>query len=171
MTKEKMTRRPKSKRPYGISFEGQTSRTKQSFKDEVDINKRIARYMRTGYLSDPLKVSQRQAFFADVTGAEDFQAMQNRVLAIRDKFMELPSELRLKFNNDPKYLLEYLSNPANMEEAIEIGLLKDTKATERHVQNGSDDVANAPKIDSAVSSAQDPNNPKGVEKDASTDAS
>lgn len=38
-------------------------------------------------------------------------------------FMELPSDVRSFFNNNPKNMLEFISNPANQQKCIELGLM------------------------------------------------
>lgn len=118
--------RPLSERKFAIHFP-EASRTKQSFKDEADINKRMARYRKTGFLTDPLKVSNRQAFFADVCAAGDYMEQQNRVIEINKEFARLPSEIRNYFKNSPKELLSFLDDPENRQEAIDMGLLEGQK--------------------------------------------
>lgn len=39
-------------------------------------------------------------------------------------FMELPSETRTFFENNPKNMLEFISKPENQEKCIELGLMK-----------------------------------------------
>ena len=39
-------------------------------------------------------------------------------------FMELPSEIRTFFENNPKNMLEFISKPENQEKCIELGLMK-----------------------------------------------
>lgn len=128
-----------AERPHALFFGDQSeSRTQQQFKDGADINKRIAKYKRTGFLVDPLKVRKRQAVFADVTNAEDFQTMQNKIIEIKNAFDWLPSNVRSRFKNDPRVLLEWLENPANLAEAKELGIIEG-KTPERAQRKPSDD--------------------------------
>ena len=43
------------------------------------------------------------------------QAQQN--------FLELPSELRSKFNNDPSQLIEFINTESNYDECVKYGLI------------------------------------------------
>ena len=47
----------------------------------------------------------------------------NAVLAAQDEFMELPAQLRARFNNDPALLIDFLEKEENREEAIKLGLV------------------------------------------------
>lgn len=95
------------------------SKTKQSFKDECDINRIMARYAATGTLDF---VNRREAQFLDVSDV-DFQNAMRIVIESREAFMTLPSALRDRFQNDPAQLLGFLSDESNREEAIKLGLV------------------------------------------------
>lgn len=98
------------------------SLTQQHFKDEADINNIMARYQKTGVLVDPLTQTTRKPMFDDFSELGDFRDHQQAVIDAQEMFMELPSRLRARFANDPAELLQWLSDPANKEEAIELGL-------------------------------------------------
>lgn len=104
--------------PVRVSFEG-PGRTKQSFKDECDINRIMGRYAVTGTLDF---VNQREARFEDVSEV-DFQSAMQLVAESREAFMSLPSTIRSRFNNDPGKLLGFLEDPSNLDEAIKLGLV------------------------------------------------
>lgn len=95
-------------------------RTKQSFKDECDINMIMSRFQKTGVLDFANKNAPQ---FGDCTGVE-FQAGMELVARARSMFNEMPSKLRNRFSNNPAEFLEFVQNPANREEARELGLLK-----------------------------------------------
>ncbi len=105
-----------------LNFTG-TSRTKQSFKEETDINSIMARFQTTGMLDF---VQKHQPQYGDVT-AIDFQTSMESVAKSREMFASLPSKVRDRFNNDPAELLEFLDNPENREEAVLLGLAKPAK--------------------------------------------
>lgn len=96
-------------------------RTHQSFAKDADINNIMAKYSRTGVLGDPSR-PVRQAVFGDFSGL-DFQSDMNRLMDARERFMQLPSDIRNRFNNDPGELIDFVSDPANVEEAVSLGLL------------------------------------------------
>jgi len=105
------------KRKISLNFSGE-GRTKQSFKDECDINRIMSRYYKTGLLEH---VQTAVAQYLDVTGA-DFQDAQNLVAGANSMFHMLPSHVRTKFENSPAKFLEFMENPANAQEAISLGL-------------------------------------------------
>lgn len=94
------------------------SKTEQSHKSKCNINSIVAKIKRGAYVP-PNKVGT----YGDFTNYQDFHTTKNRILEAEKKFMELPSKIRSRFDNDPGRLLEFLSKPENVPEAIEIGLL------------------------------------------------
>ena len=51
------------------------------------------------------------------------QALLTKAKA-ENAFMELPSEVRTFFENNPKNMLDFISKPENKEKCIELGLMK-----------------------------------------------
>lgn len=100
------------------------SLAKQSMQAECDINNILKGYDRTGLISH---LNDNPGFFGDVASVPDFQA----ALAIVEKadfvFSELPSQLRTRFENDPAKYLAFVSDPANREEMIALGLIDKPK--------------------------------------------
>ncbi|WNK13493.1 MAG: internal scaffolding protein [Microvirus sp.] len=104
---------------FGITFTD-LSRTKQQFKDECDINVIMARYQDTGVLDF---VNKHSPQFLDATG-QDFQTSMQTVADARSMFMDLPSSLREKFQNDPAQFLDFVHDEKNLPEMAEMGLLR-----------------------------------------------
>lgn len=96
------------------------SRTKQSFKEECDVNNIMRKFTRTGVLDF---TNRNQARYGDCTGL-DFQGAMDVVSRARSMFEELPATLRARFDNDPGEFLEFVGNAKNRDEARELGLLK-----------------------------------------------
>jgi phage internal scaffolding protein len=96
----------------------EATRTKQAFKKDADINNIMAKYQKTGALTHYNRFS---AQYGDATGI-DFQNAMNLVQDVQEMFMELPSELKRRFNQDPEGFLDYVQNPDNAEEMAELGL-------------------------------------------------
>lgn len=92
-------------------------RTKQSFKDDADINVIVSRFLKSGYL--PPAVQEPR--FGDVSGLEFQEAMQ-LVAVAQSQFEALPSVVRSRFKNDPAAFLDFVGNPDNAPELIEMGL-------------------------------------------------
>ncbi len=105
-----------------IDFTHAKRLTKQSFKNDADINTIMKKYVKTGMLS-PEGLANRQAVFADVSEIGDFQQCQNRVLAAKAAFMTLSPEIRTRFNNNPGELLDFCADADNLEEAIDLGII------------------------------------------------
>ncbi|AXH74695.1 MAG: internal scaffolding protein [Microviridae sp.] len=101
----------------------QPSRTKQSFKDECDINRIVARFNATGQLPN---INEIPPQYLDVSEM-DFQAHQNFIAEAQTMFNELPSALRARFENQPGKFLEFCSQEKNRPEMAEMGLLRPVK--------------------------------------------
>jgi len=97
------------------------SMAQQHFKDECDINQIMARYQRTGILTE--NPGSSRPLFGDFSDVSDFQSAQNAILDVHDSFMSLPSSIRARFDNDPGLLLDFLSEEVNRNEAISLGLV------------------------------------------------
>lgn len=95
------------------------SLAQQHFKDECDINNILRQFNITGLLPE----SPLSPRYGDFTGIHDYQSALNAVIAAEDGFMTLPAELRASFGNDPEQLIEFLDNPANLDKAIQLGLV------------------------------------------------
>jgi hypothetical protein len=87
-------------------------RTKQSFKDQTDINKIIQRAQIEGTLSHALKYPA--ATYGEFTGVDLLGAFQ-QVERARAIFSELPSEVRREFNQDAFKFAAFASDPANID--------------------------------------------------------
>lgn len=102
----------------GVSFEGCKVRTQQHFKDECDINRIVKKAMKSGVLPS----GSRAPMFGDFSDVS-FQSMQDCILVAKSAFDRLSSSVRLRFNNNPDELLSFISDPANQDEAIKLGLI------------------------------------------------
>ena len=95
------------------------SLAQQNFKDETDINYIVRQFGLTGELPGQTISPQ----YGDFTGVLDYHSAVNAVLAAQDEFMELPAQMRARFDNDPAKLIDFLGNEQNREEAIKLGLV------------------------------------------------
>lgn len=95
-------------------------RTKQSFKEECDINFIIDRHRRTGVIEH---FNNRTPRFGDFTEAQGFKEALDLVAEAETSFAELPAHIRDRMENDPGYFMEFLEDPNNLDEAVELGLL------------------------------------------------
>lgn len=103
------------------------SMTQQHFHDETKIDNILDLYTRTGVL--PSK--EVQPVFADLLGlSDDYHEALNLVRDAQEAFFDMPAHVRERFNNDPSYLMRFLDDDANREEAAALGLLHVDKPVE-----------------------------------------
>lgn len=95
-------------------------RTKQSFKDECDINTIVNRFLKTGVFDATNKHAPR---YGDCTGLE-FRAGMETIMQAQEMFKSLPAQVRGRFDNDPGEFLDFIQNAENRDEARRLGLLK-----------------------------------------------
>lgn len=103
------------------------SRTKQSFKDESDINNIMRRYAKTGQLPDLIR---RDPQYGDFSEATEYQEALNLVIRAQAQFEALDARVRDRFGNDPARFLEFVQNGENAEEMVKLGLM-DSNAVKR----------------------------------------
>lgn len=118
MNKEMEIRKNGSVRVSTVNLE--ESRTQQQFKDEVNINKIVAKYKKSGVYD---RIVANQGIYADLTQIPDFQMCQDKIAKAKQGFDLLPSEMRKRFHNDPAELIEFLQDDKNYEEAVKLGLV------------------------------------------------
>lgn len=102
-------------------------RVQQQFKDSVDINKIMKRYHSGGRMTN---LSNRPAVYGDFSNVTDYASALRAIQNSQDSFMNLPSQIRSRFENDPAKLLDFLSNKNNRDEAIKLGLIKEQTVTQ-----------------------------------------
>lgn len=109
------------KRRYArsITAVGETSRTKQSFKDDCDINLIVERHASTGIWDH---LNPRQPTYGDFTLATALQDAIALVSSADDDFEALPAKVRALCDNDPVKLLQLSSEPGGFAELVNAGL-------------------------------------------------
>lgn len=105
-------------RPKGSRLTCGKGKTKQQFTDECNINKIMSRYLKTGNIDH---LATHGAMYGDFTSLE-FQDALEIVARGEEMFLDLSSDLRKKFNQDPKEFLAFVQNPENTEEMYTLGL-------------------------------------------------
>ncbi|AXH73798.1 MAG: internal scaffolding protein [Microviridae sp.] len=104
-----------------INFPKDSRYTKQSFKDECDINLLMSRYLATGELPN---LNEAAPQYLDVSAVE-FQKSMEFIAGANTLFQELPSAIRNRFQNDPAAFLDFCSHEKNRPELAAMGLLRD----------------------------------------------
>lgn len=117
--------------------------TKQEFWKDASINHIMKKYRKTGILGDPL--SYKIGEYGDFTSGNDFFDAMRKVTAVQTTFNELPSHIRSRFGNDPRNMMDFLVDPKNNEEAINMGLKEKGKPATNEPTNGTENpVVNPP---------------------------
>lgn len=96
------------------------SLTKQSFKNECDVNNILKNYNKTGIMPENFNPGE----YRDLDGI-DYQEYMQVVASANSMFEGLDSALRKRFKNDPAQLLSFVHDDKNIAEAKELGLLRD----------------------------------------------
>lgn len=91
----------------------------QHFQDETDFNLIMAKWQQSGLITHINPISP---IYADVSEIGDYQSSLETIRLAQESFMSLPSSVRDRFDNDPAKLLAFVSDPANADEAIKLGL-------------------------------------------------
>lgn len=95
------------------------SLAKQSFAGECDINNIMSRFTKTGMLEH---VRQNPGQYQDLPEDTDYHNAINLVIDANNAFLDLPSKIRGRFNNDPEKFLSFVADPENHDELVTLGL-------------------------------------------------
>jgi len=141
-------------------------RTKQSFKDETDINKILKRAEKTGTISH---LNKYEARFGDFANFDFFEA--NLMLTKgREIFDDLPPEIRSEFGQSQSQFFAYVNDPANKDRLGELlpalaapgrqhVQIKPTSADEAKVLEEADKPAPEPEPKPAAKAPEKPAKP------------
>lgn len=113
-------------------------RVKQSFKAECDINNILKQYSVTGQIAH-INQKAAQGAYVDLPDPLDFQESIELIRLAESSFSTLPAKVRDRFGNDPAEFLQFMADPDNQDEAIELGL-----ATRRPDSSGDNGGGNPP---------------------------
>lgn len=143
-----------TRKKVGMTFDPNSSLTLTDFKKQCDINNIVEQYVMTGTLPSVrgAAFTKRYPMFGDFTVGNDYQTIQNTLKASEMAFMDLPSRVRERFNNNPSELVKFLQDEKNRPEAEELGLIEKVKH-----------IAPAVKPDETVSSEQNVTGKSGTE--------
>jgi phage internal scaffolding protein len=94
-------------------------RTEQHHKSDVDINNILRKYDKTGLI---VHVNKAVADYGDYTEVNEYKENLNAVMNAQNMFNELPSHIRKRFANDPGEFIEFVTNPDNAQEMVDLGL-------------------------------------------------
>jgi phage internal scaffolding protein len=97
------------------------SKTDKSWKDACDASKIVHRMQQTGICSH---LAHGQGNYLDVSEVPDLIGAMAQVQAANVAFMSLPAKIRARFENDMVKYVEFLQDPKNAAEAVELGLMQ-----------------------------------------------
>lgn len=90
----------------------------QSEAEDADINVIVKRFGLTGTMPEGVRLPQ----YGDFTGIVDYRDALAALKEADENFMQYPAHLRARFENDPQRFLEFVSNPANKQQMIDLGI-------------------------------------------------
>lgn len=111
---------------YAFDFAGDEKenpfgKTVQTEKDRCDVNRIMRRFEQTGMVEHR---NRYEGQYMDLTVIpDDFHGALEAIDKAREAFLELPAAVRNDFGNDPGEFLEFVSDPENVDEMREMGLL------------------------------------------------
>lgn len=91
----------------------------ESAKEETDINNIMRRFNVHGVV--PQRTGGQ---YIDVSEIGDYQQCLEVVQEAERQFLAIPSEIRRKFDNDPRQMIDFLIDPDNIDEARQMGLFE-----------------------------------------------
>ncbi len=95
-----------------------TGRTRQSMRDECDINVIMSKYAKTGFIDHLSRHGGDYGFASSVT----YHEALNVVSRADQMFTDLPAKARERFHGDPREFLDFVQDESNLDEMRELGL-------------------------------------------------
>lgn len=109
----------------GLACNPDTGKTDQSQAAACDINNIMSQYERTGAISHQ---AAHAGQYGDFSQTNDFQTSQIQLIQAQQAFDAMPANIRKRMGNDPQTFLDFMENPDNLDESIELGLREPKKA-------------------------------------------
>lgn len=131
---------------------GTDSMTKQSFKDECDVNVVVRNHAQTGMWAhlNPLAPS-----YGDFSQAADLQTALRLVEEAQADFDQLPASVRSACRNNPVELLQHLADPAAAKALVDLGLPVETTSPTMEEQIASGIAAGLAKTPEPATSGEE----------------
>lgn len=96
------------------------TKTQQHEAMNMDINAIMSRYNKTKMAP----ISKCNPLYGDFTNVNSYHEALNKVINIQNEFMALPGHIKRRFSQNPEKLMQFLDDPENIHEAIELGLVE-----------------------------------------------
>lgn len=102
---------------HNPTMNNEPTKTKQALKDDADVNKLIKKYNQVDLAK---QAHDLEAIYGQIDSM-DLQDAMNKVNAAEEAFMNVPSEIRGQFNNDPGAWIDFATNEENLEQMRQWG--------------------------------------------------
>lgn len=127
---------------------GEDSLTKQSFRDECNVNNIMAKFEKTGLLDH---LNTHQGDYGNFIGFDDYHSSMNQVREADEAFLTIPAAIRARFNNSSSEFLKFAQDPDNHDQMVDLGLAiakppKPDPLTERAQALKTKSGGNTPKV-------------------------
>ncbi len=109
------------------------SLTKQSFKNECDVNQIVRRYIDTGGLSAQNLQNYATGEYGDFSDIPDYRTALDQVRRAGEAFSTLPAVVRERFKNNVAGFLDFCHDPENLDELRRMGLARPAPVTPQNV--------------------------------------
>jgi hypothetical protein len=96
------------------------TRTQVQFQEETDINVIVERFG----LGGEIPLNSQMPLTEDFLDIMDYRSALDRLREADEAFMEFPAAIRARFQNDAAAFCDFVSDPANLDQAREWGLAR-----------------------------------------------
>jgi len=110
-----------------FDLDNEPSKAQQQYKEQCDVNNIIAKYKKTG---EWIHVTRKEGVYADVSNIRDYHESLQKVVDANNAFSTLPAHIRIRFDNDPAALLEFMQDPKNYDEGVKLGIFEKKQETQ-----------------------------------------
>lgn len=96
--------------------------TQQDLVGLTNINHIMARHKQTGLIDH---INTAIPTYGDYTQINEFQESLEVVRNAQEQFMQVPADIRREFDNDAGKFFEFVTNPENIDQMVDMGLAED----------------------------------------------
>ncbi len=116
------------------------SKTNQKWKKSSDINEIVRKNRPQINQRNPELVQGREEALKIFDTGKSFNDKMNELKVVENEFNALPAETRAYFENDVAQCIDFVTNPANREEAVQLGLLPRDMSGVKYVDENGNDI-------------------------------
>lgn len=105
--------------------DSEPSKTQQQHIEECDVNNVVKKFSGTKRELEALllsPVNTQNGVYGDFDSIPNYDEMLRTINAANESFEKLPSSIRGRFENDPQKMIDWLNDPANLDDSIKLGL-------------------------------------------------